>query len=86
MLCEHVVCIFSPTAESYGVFAQIGSGLLWGGLLGIPLGFSFVRLHMGVGKASVSQMGCPGKWKHGPESAVPWCFNFDPYSHGTEVE
>ena len=29
MLCRF--CIFSPTAESFGVSAQIGSGVVWGG-------------------------------------------------------
>ena len=24
-------------------------------------------------------MACPGKWKHGLKSAVPWWFNWDPY-------
>ena len=32
-----------------------------------------------VAQQTGTNMGCPGKWKHGPKPAVPWWFNFAPH-------
>ena len=37
--------------------------------------------HMAVSLKSVPKMGCPGKWKHGLTSAVPWVLLILTHTH-----
>ena len=41
----------------------------------------FPELYMAVAHKTGTNMGCPGKWKHGPKPAYPLLFNFEPHPH-----